>query len=67
MEWLKYISDETIFNFATKAATDYTVLSGLLLGPAVFFAWKIVKKTPWKSDDILLEKMAKMFGISKEE
>ena len=60
-------SDGSINEYLTIIARDFKVVAMLLGGPIMYYLAKIVRKTKWKSDDILLDKLSERFGLPKGE
>lgn len=71
MKWYQYFSDQFIWDAATEIMSDYTMawffFMGVVGGPIIYLARKIAKKTKWKSDDMLLDKLSERLGIPKGE
>jgi len=65
-EIIYWFSDGRINECVAVMARDFKVISTLVGAPLLWFAFKIVKKTPWKSDDQLLQKVADMLGVKNE-
>ena len=64
-EWIKYLSDSTINDFAALVVRDYKILAMLVAGPVLWAINRWTNWTPWKSDDKIGEMIEQKLGLKE--
>ena len=61
-------SDSAINDYISLIASDFKVLGGVIVGPPAFWLLrKFTKLTPWKEDDLALDKLAQKMAIEEKK
>lgn len=67
MDYLKYISDQTIMGFIQTVKSDYAISASILLPAIIWWIKRFTGWTPWTSDDDLDKRIAERFGLTKSK